>query len=74
MRFSDQNIKTPILDHLWESPKIVLEGQELTFYSDLCPLTIQRRKEWKFLTTNLIVGGIPYKRGFLFKRLIDYKG
>lgn len=74
MMFSERTIKTLILDHLWDSPKILLEGQESTFYSDLCPITIQRRKEWRFFTSKLIVGGIPYKWGYPFKLLIDYKG
>lgn len=31
MRFTERKIKTLILDHLWDSPRIVLEGQELSF-------------------------------------------
>lgn len=32
--FEDRFIKTIVVDVLWDQPKIVVEGQELTFYSD----------------------------------------
>lgn len=60
LRFLDWNIKALILEQLWDTPKIIVEGQELTFYSDLYPITIQRRKKWRFLTSKLVTGGIPY--------------
>lgn len=68
--YPDGSTKLLVLDSLWEKPTIVVEGQELTFSSDICPLTLQRRKDWKFLTTKLIDLGIPYKCSFLFKLLI----
>lgn len=72
--FPNGKMKTLVLDSLWDSSKIAIEGQQLTFYSDLCPLTIQRRREWNFLTRKLVEASTPYKWGFPDKLLIEYKG
>lgn len=42
IEFSDLTMKSLILDALWEQLKLIVEGQELTFYSDLCPLTFKK--------------------------------
>lgn len=57
---------------IWEQPRLGV-GQNLTFFSDLCPITIRKRGEWKFLTSRLIQMRIYYKWGYSFKLLIDYK-
>lgn len=46
----------------------------MTFFSYLCPITLQKRREWNFLISRLIALNIPYKWGFPFKLLIEYKG
>lgn len=71
--FPNGALKALVLNTLWEKPKIMIEGQQLTFYSDLCPIMLQR-KEWSFLTVKPVSYGVPYKWGFLHKLLIDYKG
>lgn len=61
--FEDWSVKSMNLDVLWEQPKLMLEGQKLTFYSDLCPLTLKRRREWKFITNKLTRLEIAYRVG-----------
>lgn len=73
VRFSDCSIKTAIFDAPWEKPKISIEGQELSLYSVLCPLTLKRREEFKFLMVKLTKLGIAYKWGFPFKLLVDFQ-
>lgn len=68
------DMKRLVWDSLWGKPKIVEEGQQLTFYLDLCPFTLHRRRQWGFLTTKLNSQGIAYKWGFSHKCLLDYKG
>lgn len=46
-------------DSLWGRPKITVEGQQMTFYSDLCPLTLQRRGERSFRIGLPINGVFP---------------
>lgn len=48
-------MKSTDLDAFWNKPKIVVEGQELelAFYSDLCPITLKKQREWTFLTNKL---------------------
>lgn len=72
--FLDTSTKALFVDTLWDRSKIVTKGQQLTFYSDLCPLTIQYRREWNFLTGKLTMYGIPYTWGFPHKLLIEYEG
>lgn len=67
-------LKTLVLDSLWDRSRIVLEGQQLAFYSDLCPLTLDRRGEGSFLTAYLTACGVPYKWGFPHTLLINYRG
>lgn len=62
-----------ILDALLEQPKVVVEGQELTFYLDLCPLT-KEKEGTEFFTNKLTSLVIAYKWGFPFKLLIEYSG
>lgn len=40
--FLDWSMKSRVLDALWDKPKPVVEGQELAFYSDLCPITVKK--------------------------------
>lgn len=47
--FPNWSMKLLALDVLWDKSKISVEGQQLTFCSDLCPLTLQKRREWKLL-------------------------
>lgn len=47
--FPDCLMKSLVLDALWDKPKISVEGHMLTFYSDLCLLMLQKRKEWEFI-------------------------
>lgn len=42
--FEDWSVKSMVLDALWEQCKIATEGQELTFYSDLCSTCIEENK------------------------------
>lgn len=68
------SIKSAVLDALWDQPRLEVEGQQLFLYSDLCPLTLKRHREWKFLTSKLTWFGLPYKWSYPFKLLTDYKG
>lgn len=61
--FLDGGVKTLVLDSVWDNPKLVVANQQLTFYLDLSPLTLQRRKEWSFLTSKLARYEIAYKWG-----------
>lgn len=74
MGFFDLPMKWHILDLLWEQPMLNVQGEELTFYSDLTPITLWQRSEWRSLTNRLTKQEIPYKWGFPFRLLIDYKG
>lgn len=58
---------------LWEKPKIYVAGQELSFFSDLCPLTLRKIWEFKFLTVQLVRLGIPYRWGFPFELPVAYQ-
>lgn len=58
--FPQVAVKTLVLNSLWDKPKITIEDQQLTFYSDLSPLTLHKKREWNFLATKLITCGIPY--------------
>lgn len=71
--FADWSMKAAVLDVLRDKPKISIEGQELSIFSDLCSLTLKRRRELRFLTTKLVNLGIPYKWGFPLKLLIEYQ-
>lgn len=70
--FPDLAMKSLVHDSLREMPKITVEGQQLMFYSYLCPLTFQKRRDWKMLTTKLPILDIPYK--WSFPLTIDSKG
>lgn len=63
--FPNGPTKSLVLDTLWDRPKLIIEGQQLTFYSDLSPLSTQ---QWRFLTTKLTNYGFPHKL------LIEHKG
>lgn len=67
-------LKALVVDSLWDRPRIVIEDQQLTFYSDLCPLMLHKRRGGGGLTAKLTVCGVPYKWGFTHKLLIDYRG
>lgn len=54
-------------------PKISIEGQKFAVFSDLCPLTLRKRRELKFLTTKLASLRIAYKWEFPIKLLVDYQ-
>lgn len=71
--FPDWRMKSLVLDSLWDKPNISVEDQPLTIYSNLC-LLLQKRREWRFLTTKLTAFDIPYKWGFPRKLFIDHKG
>lgn len=68
VRFVNWATKSLVLYILRDKPKLI-EGQELTFYSDLCPLTLQKRREWKLISFSIL-----YQWGFPLNVLIDYKG
>lgn len=72
--FPNEAMKKLVVYHLWDRPKIIVLGRQLTFYLDLCPLTLHRRRECNFLTTKLNKKVIAYKWGFPHKPLVDYKG
>lgn len=71
--FPDGAMKALVLAMLWEQPRLSIDSQNLTLFSDLHPLTIHKRGEWKFLTSKLVRIEIPYKWGYPFKLLINYK-
>lgn len=56
--FSNWTDKSLVLDGLWDAPKLIVEGQELSFYSDLCPLTLKR--EEKFFASKLVAAEVAY--------------
>lgn len=39
--FQHGEMKRLVLEHLWDGPKIIVEGQQLTFYSDVSPITLR---------------------------------
>lgn len=43
--FHDGSTRVLVLDMLWEQPRLRVKGQTLTFFSDLCPITIHKREE-----------------------------
>lgn len=43
--FQDPSVRTPVLDALWDQPKLLVEGQELSFYLDVCPLMLKKCRE-----------------------------
>lgn len=51
--FGDLSFKSAVLDTLWDQPQIVIKWQEISFYSDLCPLTLKNLREWKFIMSKL---------------------
>lgn len=61
------------MDAFWDKPKVMVERQELSFFSDLSLLTVKKSTEFKFLTIKLIRLGIPCKWGFPFKLLTEYQ-
>lgn len=40
--FQEPSIKAAVLNALWEQPELVIECQELTFHSDISPLTLKK--------------------------------
>lgn len=51
-----------------------MEGQELTLYSEVSPITLNKRRDWRVVTSQLCRVNIPYKWGYTFKLLVNYKG
>lgn len=47
-----------------------VEGQEITFYSALCPLTLKKRRSWG---KKLSRQGIPYRWGYSFHLVVTFK-
>lgn len=50
-----------------------VEGLEVQAYSDLAPVTLQRRKKCKFLLDRLIKDKIKLFGGFPFKLILAFK-
>lgn len=69
----DNGVKTFVLDSLWEKPKLVEANQHLTVYTDLSPITLQRRQEWSFLISKLTRAKVAYTWRFPHMLLVEYK-
>lgn len=44
LSFQDVATKSAVLDALWDQPRLEADGQQLVFYSDLCPLTKKKER------------------------------
>lgn len=53
MTFQEGSVEMMVLNTLWEQSKLVVAGLELTFLSDISPVTLRERREWHFLTNKL---------------------
>lgn len=71
--FSDIKQKFLVVETLWNQPKFVVQGQEITFYLDHCPLTLKKRRSWGFITKRLSRYGNQYRWGYPFHLLVTFK-
>lgn len=66
-------VESNILEDIWELSGLEIEGSLMSVYPDLSVITINRRKNYQFLTTVLRHKRMKYRWGLPFKLVAEYK-
>lgn len=66
------NINFKILESYWEQPDILIDGVQINVFPDLSNITMRKRKELKFLMSQLQDLVIGYRWGYPFKLILTY--
>lgn len=73
VKFSDWSTKQLIMTNLGQQGKFIIEGFEVQAFPDLAPVTLQKRRDIRFLMNQLRQENINYPWWFLLKLFVEYK-
>lgn len=65
-------LKSKILEDIWEHSGLEIAGSEVSVYPDLSPITLKKSKHLQFFTTVLRHRELDYRWSFPFRLLCDY--
>lgn len=72
VKFPNWPVKPSILEVFKEPSVLSVDGSKITLLPDLIPITLQKRKDLKFITSMLQQLNIKYAWQFSFKLVIAY--
>lgn len=67
VKFLHLNIKAKVLECYWEQQSIIIEDKQVQLFPGVSGITLDKRRNLKFLTKELQSQGIQYKREIPFK-------